>query len=373
MTIDLVAGTRPNFMKIAPIWRVLEARRLPRRLIHTGQHFDPSMSDVFFRDLGLPEPDIRLTGGGGTHAEQTASVLTGIERTLLHARPSVLVVVGDVTSTLAAALAAAKLGVPVAHVEAGLRSGDWTMPEEINRVVTDRLSDLLLTTSREANDNLAREGIPSTRIRFVGNVMIDSLHWALRTPTDALLRFGLERQRYALVTLHRPANVDSRGSLEGTLAVLRTIAARMRVLFPMHPRTTARVDALGLTNEFRNVAGLTTCEPLGYNDFVTLMANAAVVASDSGGVQEETTALGVPCLTLRNGTERPITVELGTNVVVGLDCKRIDAEIETIASGQAKRGRVPDGWDGNAAVRVVDAIERLMAGDPPPLTVGPRA
>lgn len=373
MTIDLVAGTRPNFMKVAPVWRVLEARRLPRRLIHTGQHFDSSMSDVFFRDLGLPEPDVQLAAGGGTQAEQTASVLVGIERALLQARPSVLVVVGDVTSTLAAALAASKLGVPIAHVEAGLRSGDWTMPEEVNRVVTDRLSDLLLTTTPEATQNLAREGIPTTRVRFVGNVMIDSLHWALRTPTDALRRFGLEHHRYALVTLHRPANVDAVASLRETLAVLRTIAARMRVVFPMHPRTAARADALGLTGEFRSIAGLTVCTPLGYNDFVTLMSKAGVVATDSGGVQEETTALGVPCLTLRSGTERPVTVEVGTNVVVGLDSKRIDAELETIASGRAKRGRVPDGWDGNAAGRVVDAILTFLSGDPPPLTAGPRA
>jgi UDP-N-acetylglucosamine 2-epimerase (non-hydrolysing) len=203
--------------------------------------------------------------------------------------------------------------------------------------------------------------------------MIDSLHWALRTPTDALARFGLERQRYALVTMHRPANVDTITSLRGTLAVLRTIAARIRVVFPMHPRTAARVDALGLTAEFRNMAGLVVCDPLGYNDFVTLMANAGAVATDSGGVQEETTALGVPCLTLRNGTERPITVELGTNVVVGMDCERIETEIDSIASGRGKRGRVPDGWDGNAAIRIVDELLRLVSGDPPPLTAGPRA
>jgi len=371
--ISLVAGTRPNFMKVAPIWRALHARGLATRLIHTGQHYDASMSDVFFRDLGMPEPDLRLQVGGGTHAEQTAAVLVGVERDLVAHRPQVIVVVGDVTSTMAAALAAAKLGVPVVHVEAGLRSRDWTMPEELNRVVTDRLADLLLTSSRDADENLVAEGLPRERIHFVGNVMVDSLHWARGRPTDALSRFGLREEGYALATLHRPANVDTRESLTATLEALSAIAARLPLLFPVHPRTIARAESLGLAERLRSTTGLRTIEPLGYNDFVTLMTRARLVATDSGGIQEETTALGIPCLTMRQGTERPITVTEGTNVIVGLDVNRIGGEVDAIAAGRGKVGVVPDGWDGHAAPRVADAIQRLLAGDPPPLTAGTRA
>lgn len=371
--ICLVAGTRPNFMKIAPVWRALNARHAPARLIHTGQHFDAAMSDVFFRDLGMPEPDVQLRAGGGTHAEQTAAVLVGVEKELSTNRPAVLVVVGDVTSTMAAALAATKLGIPVVHVEAGLRSRDWTMPEEINRVVTDRLSDLLLTTSRDADDNLLREGTPRERIRFVGNVMIDSLLWATHRPTDALKRFRLSPREYALATLHRPANVDTHENLVATLDALEVIASRMPLLFPVHPRTEARANSLGLGDRLRSMRGLRTTEPLGYNDFVTLMSSAKVVATDSGGIQEETTALGIPCLTLRHGTERPVTVSTGTNVIVGLDRDKIAREVDAIVSGRGKRGRVPEGWDGKAAERVANAIACLLAGDPPPLTAGARA
>lgn len=372
--IALVAGTRPNFMKVAPIWRALKARDLGVRLIHTGQHFDAAMSDVFFRDLGMPEPDVRLNAGGGTHAEQTAAVLVGIERELTQGvRPAVVVVVGDVTSTMAAALAAAKVGVPVVHVEAGLRSRDWSMPEEINRVVTDQLSDLLLTPSPEAEINLAAEGIPRERIRFVGNVMIDSLHWARRTRTDALARMGLRPGRYALVTLHRPANVDTRESLEATLAALEAICRRIPVLFPVHPRTVARANSLGLADRLHGISGLTTCDPIGYNDFVTLESAARLVATDSGGIQEETTALGIPCLTMREGTERPVTVEEGTNIIVGLDVGKISAEVDAILSGKGKTGRVPQGWDGRAAERIADALVAFLAGTPQPKTTGPRA
>jgi UDP-N-acetylglucosamine 2-epimerase (non-hydrolysing) len=371
--IDLVAGTRPNFMKVAPVWRALHARNVPTRLIHTGQHFDAAMSDVFFRDLGMPEPDVRLNCGGGTHAEQTAAVLVGIERVLLQARPSVIVVVGDVTSTMAAALAAAKLCVPVAHVEAGLRSRDWTMPEEVNRIITDQLSDLLLIPSPDAERHLLAEGIPRERIRFVGNVMIDSLQWARRQRTDALERFGVRPERYALATLHRPANVDTRESLESTLTALEAISSRIPVLFPVHPRTVARAASLGLADRLQGIPGLKTCEPVGYNDFVTLMSSARVVATDSGGIQEETTALGIPCLTLREGTERPVTVDEGTNIIVGLDAGRIAAEVEAILAGKGKRGRVPQGWDGRAAERIADALQALVTGDPPPKTAGPRS
>jgi UDP-N-acetylglucosamine 2-epimerase (non-hydrolysing) len=371
--IYLVAGTRPNFMKVAPILRALEAHGLGTRLMHTGQHFDAAMSDVFFRDLGMREPDVRLNAGGGTHAEQTAAVLVGVEKDLATNRPRVVVVVGDVTSTMAAALAAAKMGIAVVHVEAGLRSGDWTMPEEINRVMTDQLADLLLTPTRDADENLVREGIARERIHFVGNVMIDSLHWALQRPTNALARFALQVREYGLATLHRPANVDDRASLGATLDALATLGARLPVLLPLHPRTVARAQALGLAERLRATPGLRVTEPLGYDDFVTLMSSARLVATDSGGIQEESTALGVPCLTLRLGTERPITVTEGTNVIVGLDVDRIAAEIDAILAGRGKRGRLPEGWDGRTAERIAEAIERLLEGKPPARTAGARA
>jgi UDP-N-acetylglucosamine 2-epimerase (non-hydrolysing) len=302
--------------------------------------------------------------GGGTHAEQTAAVLVGVEKELLAHRPRALVVVGDVTSTMAAALSAAKLGVPVVHVEAGLRSRDWTMPEEIHRVVTDRIADLLLTPSRDADENLAAEGVAAERVVFVGNVMIDSLHWARERPTDALARFGLEAQHYALVTLHRPANVDTREAMGAMLEALATIASRVPVLFPVHPRTVARAESFGLSGRLRTLAGLRVSEPLGYNDFTTLLASAQLVATDSGGIQEESTALGIPCLTLRESTERPVTVTEGTNVIVGMDGGAIAREVERIQSGQFKRGRAPEGWDGRAAERVAEAIERFLGGVP---------
>ncbi len=368
--IYLVAGTRPNFMKIAPILRQLDARNLPVRVMHTGQHFDAQMSDVFFRDLGMAAPDVRLEAGGGSHAEQTAAVLVGVERDLVAHRPSVLVVVGDVTSTLAAALAASKLGIPIVHVEAGLRSGDWRMPEEINRVLTDQLSDLLLTPSSDAEPNLLREGIPAARIVQVGNVMIDSLHYARERPTDALQRYELVPGGYALATLHRPSNVDSREALATTTEALTAIASRVPVLFPMHPRTLQRAESLGALAQLKAVKGLRMIEPLGYNDFATLTSRARLVATDSGGIQEETTALGVPCLTMRESTERPITVTEGTNTIVGLDSAVIAKAVQEILDGKGKAGRIPAGWDGQAAVRVVSAIEAFLAGTPPPKTAG---
>ena len=371
--VDLVAGTRPNFMKIAPVWRGLRGLGIATRIIHTGQHFDPSMSDVFFRDLGLPEPDVRLNCGGGSHAEQTAAVLVGIEKALVSRRPDAVIVVGDVTSTMAAALSSAKLSIPVVHVEAGLRSRDWTMPEEINRVITDRISDLLLTPSEDAQDNLLREGIGAERIRFVGNVMIDSLLWAREHPTDALRRFSVEPGAYALATLHRPANVDSAEALEATIRALGAIASRIPLVLPLHPRTVMRAKEFGLFDLLNRHEGLRLTEPIGYNDFVTLMATAKLVATDSGGIQEETTALGVPCLTLRQGTERPVTVTLGTNVIVGLDLSKIEAEVDRIVGGRGKQGIIPPGWDGRAGERVAAAVQDLLAGRPPPLTFGTRA
>jgi len=371
--ILLVAGTRPNFMKIAPVHRAMVARGLAVRLLHTGQHFDHAMSDVFFRDLGLPVPDAMLKAGGGSHAEQTAAILVGVERDLTAHRPDVVVVVGDVTGTLSAALAAAKLGIPVAHIEAGLRSRDWTMPEEINRVLTDQLSDLLLIPSRDAGPNLLAEGIPAERIAFVGNVMIDSLVRAAKQPTAALSRLGLVAGGYALATLHRPANVDTVEALGATFDALHEIAKQLPVVFPVHPRTRARVSALGLDARLLGVPNLSVTDPLGYHDFVTVMASAKLVATDSGGIQEETTALAVPCLTLRGGTERPITVSEGTNVIVGLDVAKISTEVARIMAGAGKRGRVPEGWDGKAAERIVIAIEEFLSGKPLPKSAGPRA
>ncbi|MFT3765339.1 MAG: UDP-N-acetylglucosamine 2-epimerase (non-hydrolyzing) [Minicystis sp.] len=363
--IALVAGTRPNFMKIAPVQRALARRGIPLRLIHTGQHFDAAMSAVFFRDLGLPAPDITLQCGGGSHAEQTAAALVGVEDDLLTHRPDLVIVVGDVTSTLAAALAAVKLGIPVAHVEAGLRSRDWTMPEEINRVLTDQLADLLFIPSRDAAANLVAEGIPKERIAFAGNVMIDSLYDALGRRTDVLARLGLRARGYAVATLHRPANVDTAEALAATLDALAVVAARIPVIFPVHPRTVARVEALGAAPRVRATQNLFPVTPLGYDDFVTLLSDARLVVTDSGGIQEETTVLGVPCLTLRTSTERPITVSEGTNVVVGMDPGRIAREVEAILAGRAKRGRIPEGWDGRAGERIAESVALFLDGTPP--------
>ena len=373
--IYLVAGTRPNFMKIGPIRREIDRRKLPVRMIHTGQHFDAQMSDVFFADLGMPKPDLQLSAGGGSHAEQTAAVLVGVEKDLIahRARIGVVIVVGDVTSTLAAALAAVKLGLPVVHVEAGLRSRDWNMPEEINRILTDQLSDLLLIPSDDAVPNLRHEGIPDERVKFVGNVMIDSLHYARGRATDVHERLAAPKGEYALATLHRPANVDTREAFEAMLLALGAIASRIPVLFPIHPRTVARAESLGLADKLKSMPGLRLLDPVGYNDFVGLIAGAKLVATDSGGIQEETTALGVPCLTLREGTERPITVTEGTNTIVGLDVAKIEAALGPILSGNGKAGRIPAGWDGKAAGRIVDAIEAFLAGSPPPRTASARA
>jgi UDP-N-acetylglucosamine 2-epimerase (non-hydrolysing) len=365
--IYLVAGTRPNFMKVAPIRREIDARGLVVRMMHTRQHFDESMSAIFFRDLEMPSPDIALAAGGGSHAQQTAAVLLGVEADLIACRPQVVVVVGDVTTTLAAALAAAKLGIPIVHVEAGLRSRDWSMPEEINRILTDRLSDLLLIPSRDARDNLLGEGIAGERIVFIGNVMIDSLRYAMERRTDVLSRLGLERARYAVVTLHRPVNVDTAAALESTLGVLETMASRLPTVFPIHPRTLGKLSEFKLEPRLRAIRGLRPVEPLGYNDFVTMFASARLVATDSGGIQEETTALGIPCLTLRETTERPVTVSEGTNIVVGMDAERIAREVDAIVGGRARTARVPDGWDGQAANRAVTAIQRFLEGSPPPL------
>jgi UDP-N-acetylglucosamine 2-epimerase (non-hydrolysing) len=330
--------------------------------VHTGQHYDDAMSDVFFRDLGLRQPDHYLEVGSGSHAQQTAEVLRRLEPVLLAERPDLVVVVGDVNSTVAAALCAAKLQIPVAHIEAGLRSGDRSMPEELNRLLTDQLADLLFTTSADADDNLAREGVPRARVHLVGNTMIDTLERLLprSLASDALRRRGLAPRGYALVTLHRPSNVDDPAQLVLVAEVLAGTAQRLPAVFPVHARTRARLAGAGLLARLEAAAGLTLSEPLGYLDFVALMSGARLVLTDSGGVQEETTVLGVPCLTMRTTTERPVTVTDGTNRLVDpYDAAAVLAAVgETLAAPFPQATRRPPLWDGHAARRIVAAIAR---------------
>jgi UDP-N-acetylglucosamine 2-epimerase (non-hydrolysing) len=357
-----VVGARPNFMKIAPLMAALGRRGARQKLVHTGQHFDEKMSGVFFEELGLPRPDVDLGVGSGTHGEQTGKVLVAFEKALLAEapRPDAVVVPGDVNSTVAAALAAAKLGIPVVHLEAGLRSFDRSMPEELNRVVTDHLSDLLLTPSADADENLRREGIPAARVARVGNLMIDTLRAhlprarALRVPAS----LGLATGRYAVVTLHRPSNVDDPVVLARLLAALAEVARIVPVVFPVHPRTRARLAQGDLAGAAR---ALRLAEPLGYLEFLSLTADAALVLTDSGGLQEESTALGVPCLTLRENTERPVTVSEGTNEVVGTDPERITAAARRALSGVRVATRIPALWDGGAGERAADAVLALCA------------
>jgi len=357
-----VVGARPNFMKMAPILRAMAAHvpPLPVLLVHTGQHYDKDMSDRLFEDLRLPQPDINLEVGSGTHAIQTAEVMRRFEPVVDAHRPSCVAVVGDVNSTLACSLVAVKKGVPVVHIEAGLRSYDRAMPEEINRILTDQISDRLYTTERSAEENLAREGIPSERVCFAGNVMIDSVVFGranARNVTDTLRACHIDPLvlnhpiGYGVVTLHRPSNVDHPETLRGLLGVLGEVAASLPLVFALHPRTSSNIDRFGLTGLI-DPARMVLLPPQGYLEMLGLMAGAAVVLTDSGGLQEETTALGVPCLTLRENTERPITVEQGTNILVGRDRDAILGAIQEILAGRGKCGRVPEFWDGHAAERI---------------------
>ncbi len=369
-------GARPNFMKIAPVIDALIALDddVTQTLVHTGQHYDEEMSQVFFRDLGLQTPDVNLGVGSGTHAAQTAAVMSACEPVFEQARPDWVVVVGDVNSTLAATLTASKMGLKVAHVEAGLRSYDRTMPEEHNRVVTDHLADLLLTPSRDADANLAREGIAAERIRFVGNVMIDTLislqPAAERRWPDLSGQFNsaglLGLGEYALVTLHRPSNVDRPEALKAIMDDLAFLAESMPVIFPVHPRTRARLDAMGIPANTGNTGesgSVTMVEPLGYLDFLSLQANARLVVTDSGGLQEETTFLGVPCITVRENTERPITIEQGTNTLVPSSGLR-EALVKALSqSGRAASARPSiEYWDGKAGERVAAALTGALGG-----------
>jgi UDP-N-acetylglucosamine 2-epimerase (non-hydrolysing) len=361
-----VVGARPNFMKIAPIAEEMLRRpdRFHHYLVHTGQHYDSAMSDSFFEELGVPRPDVNLEVGSASHAEQTARVMLGLEKVLEAQKPDWVVVVGDVNSTMAAALVAVKMLIPVAHVEAGLRSNDRTMPEEINRIVTDAVADLLLTPSSDANENLLREGISSGKIRLVGNVMIDTLHRNLERARQSrvLERLKLRPAAYCAMTMHRPSNVDRRETLEGIIGALEEIQERLPIVFPAHPRTRARLKEFGLEEPLERMPNVVLTEPLGYVDFLQLYSNSRLVLTDSGGIQEETTALGIPCLTMRDTTERPITVTHGTNRVVGSDPAAITREALEAIERPPRECRVPELWDGKTAPRIVDALEQARAG-----------
>ena len=357
-----VVGARPNFMKVAPIVAAIKKRPADflTVVVHTGQHYDASMSDAFFLDLDLPQPDIHLGVGSGSHAAQTAAVMERFEPVVLREKPDWVLVVGDVNSTIACALVCVKLGIKVAHVEAGLRSRDRTMPEEINRLLTDQIADLLLTPSPDADENLLAEGIPNERIRFVGNIMIDSLFNNLDRARESNIKasLGLNDGQYAVLTLHRPSNVDDRETFERILSALEAIGESLPIIFPVHPRTRKTIAEFGLTERIAATKNLRLIEPLGYLDFLSLYSTAQLVLTDSGGIQEETTALGIPCLTLRENTERPITVEMGTNVVVGTDTHRIVSEATAVLNGSAnKQARQPPLWDGHTAERILAALQ----------------
>jgi UDP-N-acetylglucosamine 2-epimerase (non-hydrolysing) len=348
-----VVGARPNFMKAAPVLTALSQHGAEQTLVHTGQHYDAVMSDIFFQQLGIPAPDINLAVGSGSHAVQTAEVMMRFEPVVLERRPDLVLVYGDVNSTMAAALVCAKLGVRVGHVEAGLRSFDRTMPEEINRLVTDQLADLLFTPSEDGDANLMREGIDPMKIHRVGNVMIDTLIKLLPVALRVTRADDLFNPPYALVTLHRPSNVDEPEILGKLVRALATLSEEICVIFPIHPRTRKRIESLGGWGPNPNVRLL---DPIGYIEFLALQMKATLVVTDSGGIQEETTYLGVPCLTVRRNTERPITATIGTNVLVGQDMDRLLSEARRILSGQARTGHVPPLWDGRAGRRIADLV-----------------
>jgi len=364
MKVLHVAGARPNFMKVAPIMR--EMARYPNEfeqiLVHTGQHYDDNMSRVFFEDLELPQPDVYLGVGSGSHAEQTARVLLAFEPVVLEHRPDWVLVVGDVNSTLACALICAKIGTKVGHVEAGLRSFDRTMPEEFNRLLTDQIADLLFTPSRDADENLLREGISPERIHFVGNAMIDSLvRYLDKAQASPILdELRLEPGTYVVVTLHRPSNVDHRETLIGILEALTEIQRRLPVIFPAHPRTQERLAEFGLEKMIAAVPSLRLMEPLGYIDFLRLHSQARLVLTDSGGIQEETTYLKIPCLTLRTNTERPVTITQGTNQLVGSQPEAILKATWGVLDGCRPSGTVPELWDGRTAERIVQVLTELF-------------
>jgi len=360
--IDIITGARPNFMKIAPIIDVLKESKtkgslLRYRLIHTGQHYDRQMSGGFIEQLGIPEPDINLEVGSGTQAEQTAAIMMRYEKVLMEKPSDLCLVVGDVTSTMACSIVARKLGIPVAHVEGGIRSGDWTMPEEINRVVTDSITNWFFTTSETANENLRNSGVTDNRIFFVGNTMIDTLMKQMPFLRQPLLwqELGLKVGHYFVVTLHRPANVDGEQQLLSLLHAIAEGTEGLPVVFPVHPRTAKNLHQLG-----EEVPGMHYVDPQGYLEFNYLVKHAKGVITDSGGITEETTVMGVPCLTLRDNTERPETVTIGTNEIIGMDPAKLVPALARLMAGQWKKGAIPDKWDGKAATRIINTIEQLL-------------
>ena len=361
--IDIIAGARPNFMKIAPIIRAMEkaqeeGSRIEYRLVHTGQHYEARMSGDFFAQLGIPEPDVNLEVGSGTQAEQTGAIMIGYERVLKERKADVCLVVGDVTSTMACAIVAQKLGVPVAHVEAGIRSGDWTMPEEINRMVTDSITNWFFTTSEKANDNLRKVGVSEDRIFFVGNTMIDTLkaNFDRLRPTVLWNEESLELKQYFVLTLHRPNNVDEQEKLVAMLNAISEGTRGRKVIFPVHPRTAKMLKELD-----SELPGFVYAEPMGYLEFNYLVKNSMAVITDSGGITEEATVMGVPCLTLRDTTERPETVTIGTNELLGTDPSKLKPALERLFAGQWKKGGIPKLWDGKTGERIVADLDRLLS------------
>ena len=364
-----IVGTRPNFVKIAPLMDELHRHRssFTQKLVHTGQHYGSNMSDPFFKDLNIIRPDYNLNVQSGTHAVQTAKMMMRIEPILRKYKPDLVVVVGDVNSTLAGALTASKLGIPLAHIESGLRSFDRAMPEEINRLLTDRLSSFLFTTSPEAKTNLMNEGVSESNIFYTGNIMIDTLfklrsRWGKSRILNKLgLMNGKKTMDYILLTLHRPSNVDDKKSLQEVFRALKAIPSHIPIVYPVHPRTKKSIQKLGLSGQMHQIVNMIRISPLGYLDFMKLMSKSLCVLTDSGGVQEETTVLDIPCLTLRSNTERPITVTKGTNVLVGTQSHRMIKEIRDILDGKKKKGKIPKYWDGKSAKRIVNVLKQNLA------------
>jgi UDP-N-acetylglucosamine 2-epimerase (non-hydrolysing) len=359
-----VVGARPNLMKIAPLMNAYtNCEVIEPLLVHTGQHYDENMSDLFFRQLGIPEPDLNLEIGSASHAVQTAEIMKAFEPVVVEHEPDAVLVVGDVNSTIACGTVAVKLGVKLIHVEAGLRSFDRTMPEEINRMITDAISDLLFCTEQSGVDNLRREGVSEDKIHFVGNVMIDTLlkHRVKADQSTILEDLTLADGGYAVITLHRPANVDNRECLEGLIEALEFVQNDVTVVFPAHPRTRAKFEEFGMSSRLAALANLRILDPIGYLDFLKLIGSAKVVLTDSGGIQEETTILKVPCFTLRENTERPITLEVGSNRLVGTDPSKIIAAYREIAAGDSSNSEIPPLWDGHAAERIVDVLQRELS------------
>jgi len=364
--VIFVGGARPNFMKIGPILEQMRKNpRIESLLVHTGQHYDRELSDVFFEELAIPEPDRYLGVGSASHARQTARIMIEFEKILLSEKPRLVVVVGDVNSTLACSITAVKLHTPVAHVEAGLRSFDRTMPEEINRIVTDSLSTILFTTCEDANLNLKKEGVREDRIHFVGNVMIDSLekHLEIARESDILSKLSLVERGYAVMTLHRPSNVDDTKTLSRIISAITEIQLKVPVVFPVHPRTRKGLMTEPIRSKVESAERLILLEPQGYLDFLKLLLSSCLILTDSGGIQEEATVLGVPCLTLRENTERPVTVTCGTNTIVGTDSEKIAGEARKVLSGRGKQGSVPPLWDGKASSRIVLVIENWLQSE----------